>query len=158
MTDTSRRAKAALRRSRRRDRSNRRRAQRRRSSTLRALTSGALALPGLAGSAVADAPTGRFTADYRASYYKEDDLPSSKVTPGGETSRYEVTGHQFRVAGPVTDRIDLGLDVVYESMSGATPWDVVPDTNGEPRQGRTGATVKGQQRCIYPIRFTLPWL
>lgn len=112
------------------------------SSTLASLTAGVLALPGLAGSAAADAPISGITSEYSFSYYAEADLPSSQVTPGGETERYEVQAHQFRTQMALFDRFELGVDVVHETMSGASPWYVVPDADGDPVQVMTGATIE----------------
>lgn len=108
---------------------------------LQALASSALALPGVAGNAAAEG-TERYRADYTFSYYKEDDLDASKVAPGNETSRYEIQVHQFHVAAPIAARFDLGLDVAHETMSGATPWYIIPDFDGDPVQVMTGATIE----------------
>jgi hypothetical protein len=99
-------------------------------------------LPGLAGPAAAEAPLPRVSAQYSYSRYSEDELPASKVTPGGERSRYEVDIHQLRLEGPAGDRIDLGLDLVHEIMSGASPWYVIPDASGDPVQVMSGATIE----------------
>lgn len=110
-------------------------------STLAALTSSALALSGIAGSAAADAPTDRYSSDYSFSYYKEDSLPSSKVAPGSTKSRYEIETHQFQMSAPIFERMDLNLNVLYESMSGATPWFVEEGDDGKPVEVMSGATV-----------------
>jgi hypothetical protein len=129
-------------RRRRRQRAARRRAQRRRRhSPLAALTAGALALPGLAGPAAAEGPLERIGAEYSFSRYSEAKIPTSKVAVGSERSRYEIDMHQFRFAAPIAGRFDLGLDVVHETMSGATPWYVIPDDDGKPVQVMTGATI-----------------
>jgi hypothetical protein len=128
-------------------RARRRRAKRRAAANggaraLQALASSALALPGVAQNAAAAEGSDRWVADYSYSFYKEDDIDSSKVSPGSETSRYEIDIHQLRFAAPVADRFDLGLDIAYETMSGATPWYVIPDTDGSPLQVMTGATIE----------------
>jgi hypothetical protein len=120
----------------------RRRAQRRRRrSALAALGAGALALPGLAGNAAAEGPLERWGAEYGFSRYAEAKIPSSKVAVGSERSRYEIDMHQLRLSAPLADRFDLALDVVHETMSGATPWYVIPDDDGKPVQVMTGATI-----------------
>jgi len=113
-----------------------------RSGVLAALTASALALPGLASFARAETPVDRWTASHATSFYVEDDLDSAKVAPGSETSRYEIRTHQLDLRAPFTDRTDLALHFVHESMSGATPWFVEPDADGEPVQVMSGATVK----------------
>jgi hypothetical protein len=136
----------AERRQRRRNRlrSARRRARRRRRqrSVLAALTGAALALPGLVGSAAAEGMTERIGAEYGYSRYAEDAISRSKAAVGSERDRYEIDVHQLRFATPLADRFDLGLDIVHESMSGATPWYVIPDDDGKPVQVMTGATVE----------------
>jgi hypothetical protein len=109
-------------------------------STLRALASAALALPGLTGTAQADSPPEEMSADYSYARYEEDELRRSKFA-GGSRERYEIDIQQFHVEGPIGDRMDLGLDLVYEKMSGATPWFIVPNANLEPLQVMTGATI-----------------
>ena len=60
----------------------------------------------------------------------------------GDTARYEIESHQFSIEGPVSKRIDAGFDLVYETMSGATPWYVTPNpSGGAPQQAMSGATV-----------------
>jgi hypothetical protein len=123
----------------------RRRQQRRRarkpSALIRALTSAALALPGVAGPAAADSAPTTVRSDYRFSRYAEDPIEGAKVAPGGEKDRYEIDIHQFRFESGLGDRVGLGIDVTHETMSGATPWYVTPDENGDPVQVMTGATI-----------------
>ena len=53
--------------------------------------------------------------------------------------------HQVRLGAPFLERFDWGLDFTYESMSGATPWYIVPDANGVPLQVMSGATVQEER-------------
>src|SRR5262245_37658731 len=132
-----------------RARSARRRAQRRRNErALAAFTSGVLALPGLAGSAAAEGLMDQYTGEYNFSHYSEASIPSSKVAPGSERGRYDIDMHQVRLAAPLGERLALGLDVVYETRSGATPWYVIPDDDGKPVQVMTGATVDDKRTDI----------
>ena len=108
---------------------------------MRALTASALALPGMARTAAADSPPTEPHSDYRYSRYAEDSLRASNVATGGERDRYEIDIHQFRVESGLTDRIGLGIDLSHEAMSGATPWYITPDANGDPVQVMTGATI-----------------
>ncbi len=126
---------------------NKSRAQKREATSpaLRALTTSALALGGIAGHASADAPDDRTKASYSYSFYAEDDLSSSSGLPGGETERYEVEMHQLSLKAPWSERIDLGLDVTHETMSGASPWYVVPGAGGEPVQVMSGASIKDER-------------
>ena len=111
---------------------------------LSALTSSALALPGIAGSASADAPIERAEASAAFSYYKEDNLSPSKFSSGSR-DRYEVFTGQLRFDLPVSQRVDLGLQVLYEEMSGASPWFVVPGAQGESLQVMSGATIEDER-------------
>jgi len=113
------------------------------SQALRALTTSALALPGLAERAAAAGAPVDYRADYRYARYSEDAISRSKVAVGGETERYEIDIHQFRLEAPIGQSFDLGLEVAHETMSGATPWYVTPDPNGgdDPIQVMTEATI-----------------
>ncbi|MEZ4334616.1 MAG: DUF3570 domain-containing protein [Myxococcota bacterium] len=115
------------------------------SRTLTALTTGALALPGLALPARADSPIEQASAGYSFSYYAEDDLEKDKFAAGtGSRERYEVFTNQFEVDLPVSRRMDAGIDFLYEKMSGASPWYVLPDTD-DPTQNvqvMSGATIQ----------------
>ncbi len=134
------------RRSRRRERTRRAAGMRAaRSPVLCALTSSTLALPGIAGTASADAPPLGVTADYSYAHYSEDDIKSGKLQPGSSGERYEIDIHQLRFVTPVGDRFDLGLDLAYETMTGATPWYVARGPSDEPLQVMTGATIEEQR-------------
>jgi hypothetical protein len=112
---------------------------------LRALTSGALALPGLAGSAQADGAGDLFALEYAFSWYQEDDIDSSLVAPGGETERMTIQSHQIHLDKPWSGRVDLDFDLMHEVMSGASPIFVEPGPGGEPQQVMSGATIEEQR-------------
>ena len=117
-----------------------------RKAAVQAFATGALALPGLAGSASADAPIDATAADYAFSYYKEDTLsPSDYFDTGtGSRDRYEIFAHQFKIQTPVTARTDATFDLVYETMSGASPWWVEPNTDPDQPylQAMSGASIE----------------
>jgi len=118
------------------------------SAKLLALTSSALALPGMVSPAAADSPVQEASADYTFSYYKEDNLAPGlwAESQGGSRERYEIFAHQFSLLAPVTSRIDASFDIVFETMSGASPWWVVPgDEPGELLQVMSGATIFEQR-------------
>ncbi len=111
------------------------------SRALTALTTSALALPGLVTPARADTPIEQAAASYAFSYYDEDDLDSNKKLPGGGArQRYEVLTHQFEFDLPVSPRMDVGVDFLYEKMSGASPW-YVQASGTERLQVMSGATI-----------------
>jgi len=119
-----------------------RRERRRERATLRALTSSALALLGAAGKASADTAIDHVESSYSFSTYSEDNLKSSKTIPNGERTRYEVSTQQASIAGPITDWLDVALQVTHEKMSGASPWYVTQDAAGAPIQFMSGATIQ----------------
>src|SRR5574338_1239922 len=111
-----------------------------RGRVLYALTHSTLALPGLA--AANELGDLGYTAEYRYARYTEGDLPASRIQAGNEQDRMEIEAHLIHLGGPLTNRINLDLDIAHEVMSGATPWYIEPDgTTGKPLQVMTGATV-----------------
>jgi hypothetical protein len=114
------------------------------SHALNALTASAIALPGLAGTAVADGgPVSKFSVDGGYSYYKEDNLPVNKSQASNPTrERMEIHSYQMRIEAPLDDRMDVSVDVGFETMSGASPWYVFQAAPGEdPVQVMSGATI-----------------
>ncbi len=109
---------------------------------LGALTASALALPGLAGSAQAAEDGSRWSIEHVSSYYIEDELDEDDVQVGGETERYEIQAHHIRLQMPFTPRTDLQFDALYETMSGASPWFIQPDVNGDPVQVMSEASIE----------------
>jgi hypothetical protein len=107
---------------------------------LLALTTAALALPGLARGQGAASPEAR--ADYRYAQYREDPVPAARSAAGINESRYEIDSHFFRLATPLGGRWDLGMDLAYETMSGASPWFAQPGPGGRPVQVMSGATIQ----------------
>jgi hypothetical protein len=106
---------------------------------LAVLTTSALLLPGLA-----RAQEERWSVDYAYSLYSEEDADSSKVN-AGSSERYDIDTHLLSLKGPITGRLDFGVDLVHETMSGATPYFVEPDANGEPVLVMTEASVEDQR-------------
>jgi hypothetical protein len=116
------------------------------SRALAALTTSALALPGIATPtpARADAPIERASASSSSSYYFEDNLSRGNFLDDGVGSRdrYEVFTQQLRFDLPVSERMDIGIDLLYEEMSGASPWFVVAEpVTGDLLQVMSGATI-----------------
>ncbi len=124
-----------------------RRERRRERATLRALTSSALALLGAA-KAGADTAMERVETSYSFSTYSEDELASSKTLPGAERERYSIQTHQASIAGPITEWLDLSIDVTHEKMSGASPWYNTQDAAGTPIQILSGATIDDTRNDI----------
>ncbi len=119
-------------------------------TVLRALTASAMALPGIAGKAHADGPVEEITIEGSPfTYYREDNLRPKKTVFGMERDRMEIFTYKFRITAPVTDRADVEADVGFETMSGASPWFVLPDLasdrDGRPVQVMSGATIDDQR-------------
>ncbi|MCP5045316.1 MAG: DUF3570 domain-containing protein [bacterium] len=120
----------------------RRRAKRGRKRTvLASLSSAAAALLGGAQSSLAEGPIEKVSGAYAFSFYSEDSISRDK-TSIGERARYEIKTHQVTFEAPVGERADVGVDFIYETMSGATPWWVEPAADGgNPVQAMSGASV-----------------
>ncbi len=106
------------------------------SSSLIALTTTAMALPGIS---QADAPPAVTTVSYKASNYKEDDL-SRREAPFGDLGRYDIDVHQFQLLAPVGRNFSLSVDANYESLTGASPWFTSAGLDGEPIVNLSGAS------------------
>jgi len=106
------------------------------SRSLIALSSTALALPGIAG---ADAPPPQTTASYKFSNYQEDPLSREQV-PFGSLERYDIDVHQFQLVSPLGRDYSLHIDANHESMSGASPWFTTPGLDGDPVINMSGAS------------------
>lgn len=116
------------------------------SMALQALTSAALALPGLA--------TAQVQTEYLYAQYREADLPASR---GGGTAseRYEIDSHRFRLTSPLGTTA-AALNLTYETLSGASPWFVTPGEDGRPVQVMSGASIREERVDVeatlaYPV-------
>lgn len=116
------------------------------SKTLFALTQAALALPGVAAAEV--------SADYLFADYEEARLPASDSASGQSSKRYSVQSHLLRIVAPLRDET-LGVTLTYETMSGASPWFVMPGADGRPLQVMSGATID-EKRVDVQGTITLP--
>jgi len=105
---------------------------------LLALSAAALALPALAPSARAVAPT-ETVLSYRYSQYREEDLDRAEVSDinveegGASTHRYNIDVNQYSLSTPVGQHYAMTLDVQDETLTGATPWGTVMNKNGTPQ-------------------------
>ncbi len=114
-------------------------------TALLALTTAALALPGISPtSKAATAPTETLLS-YRYSNYQESDVPSGRVILGSE-ERYDIDVHQFRVFTPIGSSFSLDAMVQHEVLSGASPWSSVdPDGDGSPDLIMSGASIREER-------------
>lgn len=120
-----------------------------RARAMQALTSAALAIPGLSVAAGANAATviTETIVEYKASAYREADLDSDKLG-GGSAERYEIDSHQVSVRAPLGERTEGSIEVMVETMSGASPWFILPGSNGEPVQVMSGATISEDRKDV----------
>ena len=118
------------------------------SAALFALTASALSLPIYAPAVQAGVDTNIQTG-YRYSRYREDDLAADKAASGTTQSRYEVDSHQFELVYPYAEQMGFSTDVIYETMSGASPWYSTPAASGNKAvQVMSGATIKDQRVAL----------
>jgi hypothetical protein len=115
-------------------------------STLLALSAAALAIPGIVSSVHAAAPAAEAELAYKASAYREADIDRSKLAAGSAT-RYDIDTHQLRFVSPLGRASDVAVDLSYETMSGASPWFIMPGTNG-PVQVMSGASIEEERKDI----------
>jgi Protein of unknown function (DUF3570). len=108
----------------------------RKSTSLIALSTNALALPGIA---MSDSPPPQSTASYKVSNYSEDDLDRSE-SPYGDLERYDIDVHQFKLISPIGRNLSFSLDANHETMSGASPWYTSSGSDGEPLVAMSGAS------------------
>lgn len=114
----------------------------------KALSAAALAIPGIVSQVQAAAPVAEAELDYKASAYREADIEGSKLA-AGSASRYEIDTHQLRFISPLGRASDLAVDLSYETMSGASPWFIMPGTGGgKPVQVMSGASIEEERKDI----------
>ncbi len=106
------------------------------SSSLIALSTTALALPGIAN---ADSPPSQSTISYKVSNYKEDEL-SRREAPFGDLDRYDIDVHQFQLVAPIGRNLSVNIDANYESLTGASPWFTSVGLDGNPIVSLSGAS------------------
>ena len=111
---------------------------------LQALTSAALALPGLAAAEV--------QTEYLFAHYQEADLPAGQGGGVG-SERYQIDSHRFRVVSPIGEAIG-SMNLTYESLSGASPWFITPGADGKPVQVMSGASIREERIDLEP---SLSW-
>jgi len=76
----------------------------------------------------------------RYSRYSEDSLPADR-TVFGSRERYDIDVTQLWIEAPVGASWSVALDVQNDSMSGASPWFVGTNIDGEPGVIMSGASI-----------------
>jgi Protein of unknown function (DUF3570) len=113
-------------------------------TALIALTAAAMILPGLCKKAEANPLDQKTTFDYKYTAYTEGEVPADKLVFGSE-SRYDIDVHHLKFKTPVSSDTELSVDLIQESMSGASPWWVQPATDADKTtlNGKTVITMSG---------------
>ena len=112
------------------------------SSALAALTTAAMALPGIAPTVKAGVAANEPKLSFAYTRYDEDSIPSGDADPAaGDRDRYEIDVAQIQFLYPINDRWQITSGFVYDDMSGSSPWYVRPDASGDPLVVMSGATI-----------------
>ncbi len=112
---------------------------------LLALTAASLGLPAISPKvARAQTQPEGFSASYRYSQYAEGEQPA-ELSADGAVDRYDIEIHQLSLRTPMLGDAAISVDLVSESMSGASPWFITPDADGAPVQTMSGATIDEQR-------------
>jgi hypothetical protein len=108
------------------------------SRTASSLLVSSLSLPGFTELLAAENDDNSFM--YRYTLYDEEKIPE-EVLAQGDPRRYRIKSHQFRFEQDLNERFTLTVEGIHESMSGSSPWYVVPDPVKGPLQVMSGATI-----------------
>ncbi|MEM7402137.1 MAG: DUF3570 domain-containing protein, partial [Pseudomonadota bacterium] len=112
------------------------------SPALAALTSAAMALPGISSTAKAAVAANEPKLSFAYTRYDEDSIPSGDAAPeAGDRDRYEIDVAQLQFLYPLNDKWQITTGFVYDDMSGSSPWFIRPDANGDPLVVMSGATI-----------------
>ncbi|KMT65598.1 DUF3570 domain-containing protein [Catenovulum maritimum] len=105
-------------------------------SALKALSTAALALPGVSTQVQAnDSKVG-----VRLHNYSEGDVAAGDVD-GTTTDRYGIKVGQFMLTTSIADNLNLALSYQQETMSGASPWYTKKLSSGQVKQVMSGASI-----------------
>ncbi|MEO1596463.1 MAG: DUF3570 domain-containing protein [Pseudomonadota bacterium] len=111
---------------------------------LLALTAASLGLPLVSKQTNAQTIPENWSTSYRYSEYSENEQPA-ELSADGAVDRYTIEVHQLTAGGPILPSTAISLSLVSETMSGASPWFITPDADGEPVQTLSGATIEEQR-------------
>lgn len=112
------------------------------SPALAALTTAAMALPGISPTVKAAVAANEPKLSLQYTRYDEDSIPSGDAAPeAGDRDRYEIDVLQVQFLYPLNDKLQITTGFVYDDMSGSSPWFIRPDANGDPLVVMSGATI-----------------
>ena len=111
----------------------------RQSPLVRTLGAAVAALPAYQNT-YADAPPEFTEVGLRYSYYSEDNLSTDNLIAGAR-GRYDIDVTQLWIDAPVGSNWSVAVDVQNDSMSGASPWFVGTQIDGQPGVIMSGASI-----------------
>lgn len=114
-------------------------------SALSALTMSAMAIPGMGTQqAKADVAPENSVFSYRYTNYQESQAPKERVF-SGSIDRYNIQVHQFSLLAPIKEKYSIKTDLVFESLSGASPIRNEKLDDGSTRMYMSGASIDEQR-------------
>lgn len=112
------------------------------SPIMKRLSGPLLALPAYqTGTALADAPPAFTEVGLRYTHYSEDSIDQDAVIFGA-TDRYDIDVTQLWIEAPLGASWSVALDVQNDYQTGASPWFVGAQQNGEPGVIMSGASIQ----------------
>ena len=112
------------------------------SPLIKRLSGPLLALPAYqSGTALADAPPAFTEVGLRYTHYSEDSIDQDAVIFGA-TDRYDIDVTQLWIEAPLGASWSVALDVQNDYQTGASPWFVGAQQNGEPGVIMSGASIE----------------
>lgn len=115
------------------------------SPALAALTTAAVALPGISTTVQAAVAANEPKLSLQYTRYDEDSIPSGDAAPeAGDRDRYEIDVLQVQFLYPLSDKWQVTTGFVYDDMSGSSPWFIRPtnaDGTGDALVVMSGATI-----------------
>ena len=111
------------------------------SNLVKRLTQTAAILPIYQPTAIADSPPAFAEVGLRYTQYSEDSLDKEKVIFGSE-DRYDINITQIWIEAPVGGSWSVALDIQNDYQTGASPWFVGANLDGEPAVIMSGASIQ----------------
>ena len=112
------------------------------SPLIKRLSGPLLALPAYqSGTALADAPPAFTEVGLRYTHYSEDSIDQDAVIFGA-TDRYDIDVTQLWIEAPLGASWSVAFDVQNDYQTGASPWFVGAQQNGEPGVIMSGASIQ----------------
>ncbi len=111
------------------------------SKKLTSLAAAALALPGMLPPVVAETMPTETSISYRHTHYQEDDISADLTADGVHSSRYDINVDQFSLLKPFARDYTLSLNLLKESMTGASPYGNSLGADGDPKLNMSGASI-----------------